>query len=155
MSDDLPKPFAIPVRSYTPMRIVLQAAGAVAIVVASFFGTLFVMDYLSARSRDQTRVQNVVQIRDAIENFHNKLGGYPTELKSALVGGGFLKAIPADPLWANTDKDYQYYSDGRNNYGLLIWLEQAHGDVPAGIPCRTGLGAAASEMWGKKLDCPF
>ncbi len=137
------------------MRIVLQAAGAIAIVVASFFGTLFAIDYFSARGRDQTRIEHVAQIKNAIENFHKARGGYPTELKSTLVGGGFLKVIPGDPLWANTPKDYQYYSDGKNNYGLLLWLEQTHGEVPAGIPCRTGLRAKEYGMWGNKLDCPF
>ena len=54
------------------MRIVLQAAGAIAIVVASFFGTLFAIDYFSARSRDQTRIEHVAQIKSAIENFHKR-----------------------------------------------------------------------------------
>lgn len=70
---------------------------AIAIIVA----TLFAIDYFSARSRDQTRIQHVAQIKDAIENFHKTRGGYPTELRSALVDGGFLKEIPTDPVWGH------------------------------------------------------
>jgi hypothetical protein len=74
-------------------------------------------------------------------------------LRSALVDGGYLSAIPIDPLWTSTEKQYRYVSSGKT-YGLLLYLELAHEKLPAGA-CVTGVGTAGTGWWGGQPDCPF
>jgi hypothetical protein len=131
-----------------------RGVAGLAIVAICFFGALFILSYTDQSARDALRVEHVQQIKSAVENYHNARRAYPTSLK-ALVDGGFLKSIPSDPLWAGTAKNYQYYSDGINNFGVLVVLERVHADVPAGKSCRTGLGTKESAMWGEQPQCPF
>jgi hypothetical protein len=133
---------------------ILKAVAGLAVVAICFFGTLFILKYIDQGARDALRVEQVRQIKGAVENYHAARRAYPTSLK-ALVDAGFLKSIPDDPLWAGTARNYQYYSDGVNNFGVLVVLERTHGDLAAGKPCRTGLGTKESAMWGEQAQCPF
>ena len=93
-------------------------------------------------------------MREAVRSYYRARKAFPTDLK-LLVDGGFISSVPVDPVWSATDKKYQYYSDGVNNFGLMVWLEEAYGTVPAGKSCRTGQGTKESAMWGDTLECPF
>jgi hypothetical protein len=144
------------------LRWAARIVGGLAIVAISFFATQWVLGYFDAKNRDAVRAQHITQIRNAVESYSKARGSFPAlpdrpvgELKMALVDGGFLPQIPVDPLWGSTNKGYRYYSDGKNNYALLVWLEQAHGLVPAGGMCLTGRGTEGSGMWGQPPDCPF
>jgi hypothetical protein len=144
------------------LRGLVWIVGGTGVVAMSFFATLYALDYWAGRSRDQTRLENILQIRNAVERYHRERGAYPilddkpvTELKAALVGGGIIASIPTDPLWAGTKKEYRYYSDGTNYFGLLAFLEQAHGPIPAGGPCLAGHGTKGTGLWGQPPDCPL
>ena len=144
------------------LRGLVWVVGGTGVVALSFFATLYALDYWAARSRDQTRLENILQIRSAVERYYRERRAYPilndkpvTELKDALVGAGIIASIPTDPLWAGTKKEYRYYSDGTNYFGLLAFLEQAHGPIPAGGSCLAGQGVKGSGLWGQPPDCPL
>ena len=144
------------------LRWALRIVGGLAIVAISFFATLYGLDYMDVRNRDAVRAQHIAQIKSAVLNYSKARGSYPAlpdkpaaDLKPALVDGGFLQSIPADPLWAGTSKAYRYYSDGKNYFGLLVWLEQAHGPIPAGGTCLAGRDTKGSGLWGQPPECPF
>jgi hypothetical protein len=133
----------------------VRIAGAVAIVGASFLLTLYVLDSRNTpATRDARRVDDIRKVREAIRNFYEARKTYPADLK-VLVDGGYLNSIPADPLWPGSEQRYQYYSNGINNFGLLVWLEQPQGNVPAGTSCRSGVGTKEAAMWGNIPECPF
>lgn len=139
------------------MRIsLLKVAGGLAIVVVSFFVTNYILEARNTPARrDAQRVEDIKKVREAVRSYRKARGTFPTDLK-LLVDARYLDAIPTDPLWAGTPKRYQYYSDGTNNFGLLVWLEEQQGNVAAGKSCRTGVGAKETAMWGADTaDCPF
>jgi hypothetical protein len=143
-------------------RRLLLLAGACAIVAASFFGTLLVLDHWPYKNRDSLRASDARALKSALEKFHAAHGNYPqpfpanpvTDLKAALVDGGYLPSIPDDPLWGRTENQY-YYVSGGPSYGLLFHLEAANGKIPAGGRCITGVGTAGTGWWGQPPDCPF
>jgi hypothetical protein len=144
------------------LRLALRVVGGLAVIAISFFVTLYALDYMDRRNRDAVRGEHIAQIRSAVEAYYKARGAFPAlddkpveNLKATLVDGGFLKSIPVDPLWATTNKEYRYYSDGKNYFGLLAWLEQAHGPIPAGGTCLAGRGTKGSGLWGQPPDCPF
>lgn len=129
------------------------AVVAPVIVLGSFFGTLYVIDhypgyYTESQLRDRQRASETASIREALEKYKAAKGAYPSpfsdnplsDLKKALVDGGYLRSIPVDP---ETGKEYRYVSLG-GAYGLL---------VPTG--CMTGVKAAKTGWWGQPPDCPF
>jgi hypothetical protein len=140
----------------------LSAAGGMAVVGTFFFGTLFILNNSDSRARDSLRVEHVKLLRAALERYRSASGTYPapffdnpiTDLRAALVDGGYLPTIPVDPLWAGTTKQYKYVSAGRN-YGLLLHLELANGKIAAQGTCLTGVGTAGTGWWGGQPDCPF
>jgi hypothetical protein len=144
------------------LRWFVWIVGGTGVVVISFFTTLHALDYWAGTSRDQTRFENILQIRTAVERYHREHGAYPilndkpvTELKATLVDGGIIKSIPTDPLWTATKKEYRYYSDGKNYFGLLAFVEQAHGAIPAGGTCLAGRDTKGTGLWGQPPDCPL
>ena len=62
------------------------------------------MAYTSSvqRGREAVLREELYRMRDAIDQFYVDKGKYPAEL-SELVSGGYLRAIPADPITGKTD----------------------------------------------------
>lgn len=139
------------------MRTLLKVAGGVIIVVVSFLVTNYILESRNTpASRDAQRIADIKKIREAVRSYHRaKSSVFPKDLK-LLVDARYLDAVPVDPLWSGTKKGYQYYTDGSIVFGLLVSLEERHGDVPAGASCRTGVGAKETMMWGADVaECPF
>lgn len=137
-------------------RLLFVIAGA-AILVGSFFATLYFLDPANFRSLDSIRIGHAKSLKAAIEKYRAARGKYPSpypgndiaDLKSDLVDGGFISQIPVDPYWKNGKiNKYRYRSDG-NTYGLLFYFELG--------PCQTGVGTAATGKWDgfNILKCPF
>ncbi len=141
-------------------RLLWRAAAGMAVVATFFFGTLFVLDSADSQARDFLRAEHARLLKAALERYRSAHGSYPatfpdnpiTDLRMALVDGGYLPAIPADPLWAGTAKQYRYVSVGPT-YGLLLHLESEHGKMPPGA-CMTGVGTA-TWWWGGAPICPL
>ena len=135
------------------MRTWLKVVGGFAIVAVSFITTNYILELRNTpERRDAQRVEDIKKLREAVRSYRRARNTFPTDLK-LLVDSRFLDSMPVDPA---TQKQYQYYSDGVNNFGLMVSLEQRHGDVAAGQSCRTGLGTKQSAMWGHDIaECPF
>jgi hypothetical protein len=146
-------------------RLLLNVFGGMAVVAISFFGTLFILNYSSGDSsaRDASRAEHAKMLKGGLEKYRAARGKYPapfgnnpaTDLKAVLVDGGFLSAIPQDPLWALTENQYRYVSVDGAKYGLLFHLELPSGKITAGGKCLTGAGTALTGWWGQPPDCPF
>ena len=144
-------------------RILILAAGG-GIVAAFFFGTLFFIDYfeskpLDAKGRDSLRADHAKSIKKALANYRSDHGSYPIfpdnpveDLKTRLVGGGYLREIPIDP--SGKSGQYHYVSNG-TAYGLLFHIELAIGNIPAGGLCLTGVETAGKPWYGAPPSCPF
>jgi hypothetical protein len=144
------------------LRLFLMSIGGLAIVALFFFATLFVLQYLDPGARDRIRAEHIKSLRAALESYRSARGSYPIypdnpvdDLKKDLVDGGFLTAIPADPLRGSPGgQQYRYVSDGRR-YGMLIKLEAGSSKIPSGGLCLTGVETKGSGMWREPPDCPF
>jgi hypothetical protein len=148
--------------SISVIRTIIFIFGGFAILAASFFCTLFALDYLDSRARDALRVEHLRSIVAALEKYHGTRGAYPVftppevdvvNLKQALVEGKYLATIPNDPLWP--DKSYHYASFDGGSYGLFIHLERANGKIAAGGACVIIVRAAPDGWWGRPPDCPI
>jgi hypothetical protein len=144
------------------LRLILMSMAGLAIVVFFFFATLYALDYNDRRARDGIRAEHAKLLRTALENYRKTRGTYPLfpdnfvdDLKKDLVDGGFLRAIPADPLRGSPPgQQYRYVSDG-TIYGLLFKIELANGNITAGGLCLTGVGTKGTGIWAEPPDCPF
>jgi hypothetical protein len=151
------------------LRLATRIAGALAIVAAFFFGTLFILDRqdspaipASPPPPDSVRASHAKQLKAALEAYRVARGHFPapfgdnavTDLKKDLVDGKFLAAIPQDPVWKLGDNQYRYVSSGKS-YGLLFHLQLPTGKIPAGGTCLTGVGTEGSRWWNDAPDCPF
>lgn len=119
------------------------------------------------KARDQKRIEEVKEIKGALELYFSSNGQYPsvgadntpyaiTALLPALVPN-YLQTLPQDPQYANvsgTPGDYQYVRGGAGSYGILIYLETAQGSVPANSTCVTGANVSAAWFSGPPA-CPF
>ena len=54
------------------------------------------------RGREAVLREDLYRMRDAIDQYYVDKGKYPADL-SELVGGGYLRAVPADPMTSSTD----------------------------------------------------
>jgi hypothetical protein len=146
------------------MRLLLLVTGALTIIAIFFFGTLFALDFYSpAHANNRLRAEHIKLLSDALEKYHQARGVYPTlpskpvdDLKTDLVGGGFLGAIPSDP--ARSSKSIQYlYTGGANTYGLLVTLEPEPflTGTKAGVTCTAGVHIKGSGAWGEPPLCQF
>ena len=142
------------------VRWLLLGAGGFAVVAAFFFGTLYFLNQRDGGARDLVRAEHAKTIKAALENYFGARGVYPLfpdnpvdDLKKDLVDGGFVRAIPSDPL--GKEQQYRYVSSNGKSYGLLFHLEQANGKIPAGGTCLTGVGTSAKGWWSQPPDCPF
>jgi hypothetical protein len=103
--------------------------------------------------RDAERAYHATLLKSALRIYRREHGAFPAlptgsvaGLKAALVGGGYLEAIPKDP----SGRDYQYTVDGAKDlqrYGLMVPLES--GD------CLTGSGAEKTGWFNSISMCPF
>lgn len=133
----------------------IRVLGGFAIVLALFYGTLPGLQWWDAQpsslaraSRSATRAEHARLLRDALERFRSTNGSYPVlhnkpvdDLKPALVDGGYLKSIPAEPRY--NDKPYRYTTDGSpdgQRFGLLFPVE-------GGGLCVIEVGATSTGWW--------
>jgi hypothetical protein len=146
------------------MRPLLKIAGGLVIIAIFFFGTLFALDFYDpAHANNRLRAQHIKLLSDALEKYHQARGIYPTlpgnpvdDLKTDLVGGGFLGSIPSDP--ARSSKSIQYlYVGGANTYGLLVTLEPQPflTGTKAAVTCTVGVHIKGSGAWGDPPSCQF
>jgi hypothetical protein len=133
-------------------RLVLYALGALAVFGGFFFGTLVIMEKLDSRARDETRVQTVKSILDALEKYRVSKGAYPvlpdrpiTQLTDFLAAGGYVDTIRIPPGAEPT----HYVSYDGKSYGLWVHLENSEG------PCRIAVGSSGSGWWGEPPKCQF
>lgn len=136
--------------------------GALAIVAAFFFATLFFIDNYRPKAdtpagRNAIRARHVEQIKTALESYRKKENHYPLlpdnevdDLKKYLVDGGYLASIPADPSKATAGRQYRYASVDGSSYGLLIKTETATGAVE---PCLAG--PPKRGYWANPPVCSF
>lgn len=149
------------------MKTALTIAGALAIVIASFFGTLFAIDVYDSdfngpSRRDRQRAKDANVLKGAMEAYRKSKGAYPTfldndvdDLGKVLVTSGFLSSIPGDPLRATLGKKYYRIVSNGNFYGLLFQLEKPVGSLKADGLCVTGVKVSGSGIWNGAADCPF
>lgn len=141
------------------MQRFVIALGAFAILAASFFATLYLLNSLNFGpvNLDRVRIEHAKSLKAAIERYRAARGKYPSpfpdndlaDLRPELVSGGFISELPLDPYWKiGKVNRYRYRSDG-NTYGLMFYLELG--------PCQTGAGALAVNPWkGQKIaPCAF
>ena len=152
------------------MRRFLLVLGALAVVVASFFVTLLVLNSFDtpptpktpAEARDAVRVQQVRTIKAALEKYRAERGKYPelpdndaSDLQRDLVSGGYLAEIPRDPVSTGSKAGYSYSSNGKT-YGLMVPMEAGGRGIPAGGACLArGKGDHSSSFWNNPPECPF
>ncbi len=140
------------------MQRLVFAIGGLAILVASFFGTLYFLDSLNFQSLDSVRIEHAKSLKIAIEKYRAARGAYPwsypdndlADLKKELVDGGFMSQLPIDPYWkSGRVNKYRYRSLDGKSYGLLLYMELG--------PCQTGIGTAASNPWDGRpvTTCSF
>lgn len=89
------------------MQRLAIAIGSLAILAASFFGTLYFLDSLNYQTMDSIRIEHAKALKAALEKFRAAHGRYPPStpdgdlaaLRVPLVDGGFVANLPVDPYW--------------------------------------------------------
>lgn len=138
------------------VRGLLYGVGGVGVIAIFFFGTLYILNSKDIESRNAIRMDHARLLRDALDRYKAARGGFPmpfpdnpvADLKTVLVGGGFLRAIPEDPLPPRT---YRYTASdwtAGKRYGLMIPLEETG-------TCVTGVGFEGNGWWAPAPTCPF
>jgi hypothetical protein len=138
------------------MWTLAKIAGAIAIVVVSFFLALLALDYVGypAPTLDQVRAGNAKQIMAALEKHRAAKGAYPvlpgadvvtSELRKPLVEGKFIAAIPEDPPDAEPTHYVSY--DGQS-FGLLVVQDKKNCLIEVRAPHKMG-------WWGQPPYCRF
>lgn len=71
----------------------------IVISLITVLSTIALVGYGNAvtRSREAVLKEDLFRMRDAIDQHYADLGEYPSDLQ-ALVGAGYLRAIPEDPM---------------------------------------------------------
>lgn len=100
--------------------------------------------YFLREYRDNQRKDHLEQISQAVEQYKQENGEYPTtnewcgriisltypDVKTAITEYFKNEAIPQDPSFRGTGQDYFYRREDRNNYVLLARLENLPTDSP-------------------------
>ncbi len=90
----------------------------VVIAIIGLLATVVMTSLNSARKkgRDARRVEDINQIKTALELYYDSNGQYPTTSQgtAALVSGGFMSVVPTDPQgnaynYRGTSTDYVLY----------------------------------------------
>jgi hypothetical protein len=125
--------------------MIFRIVGATGVVAAFFFGTLFALDYFDPRTPDAIRMRDANLLKDAIQRYGAATGKFPVfsdnsvdDLRTVIVGGGYLSDIPNDPARKSKGWQYRYASDG-NAFGILVMLDTGQ--------CRVGI-AKGNVYWG-------
>src|SRR5260221_374832 len=84
------------VRAFTLIELLVVIA-IIALLASIILASL---NTARAKSRDARRISDVKQVQLALELYYNDHAGYPTAL-SALPTGGYISAVPTDPLSGN------------------------------------------------------
>jgi type II secretory pathway pseudopilin PulG len=137
------------------MSKLTKIAGAIAIVVVSFFATLIALDYAGFPNptEDQVRARNAKQVMAALEKYRAVKGTYPvlpvtdsvtSELRTPLVEGHFIAAIPVDPPDAAPTR---YVSVDGKAFGLLVFQNKKN--------CLIEVRTTKSQWWGQPPPCQF
>lgn len=140
------------------MQRLVLAIGGFAVLVASFLGTLHLLDSFNFQSLDSIRIEHAKSLKAALEVYYTMHGKFPSpypdseikDLRAPLVESGIISQLPIDPYWKNGRVNkYRYRSLDGSMYGLLFYMELG--------PCQTGVGAAATDPWGGRrvTTCPF
>jgi hypothetical protein len=144
-------------------RPLLLAGGGLVIVVLFFVGTLFAIDYYAPdfngpNIRNRLRGKHAELLMNALEGYRKARGAYPVfpdnevdDLKRFLVDGGFIVAIPAEPLRQTLGKQYRYAAPDGSIYGLLLNVESPE---PMKLN-RCLMGTRGRGFWGDPPACPF
>jgi hypothetical protein len=135
---------------------VLRAAGSLAVLLLFFFSTLRVLDYTAPRWRNKTRLDDARAIRAALTAYYKDNTAYPgpadipAEKLGAFLVAKYLHTVPSDPLGISPYA-YQYVSDGKTFYGLLLHLE------PDGSGCLVGTDIENNPVFGhpQAPACPL
>jgi hypothetical protein len=134
------------------LRKAVLALGGLAVIVASFVGTLHIMDrWGPPTGPDAERVLHVRDIKSALEKYRSAKGRYPSPFPDnplTDIGKELGLIVPKDPDWGVGEKQYRYVSPDGKRYGLLIHLH-------TGAPCLTGVGAAGTGWWQNAPPCSF
>jgi hypothetical protein len=136
---------------------IFRAFAGLALVLLSFYGTLFILDYVMPYSRNGTRAEDAKAIKRALAAYFKKHSVYPgpadtpvDRLKGFLVDEKFLVEIPQDPLQQNPLYRYHYVSDGKTYYGLVVRFEPT--TAPWGTTnegaCVSGIGTETTRAFG-------
>jgi general secretion pathway protein G len=62
------------------------------------------------RAKEAVLLENLIRIRDSIDQYHADKGAYPPDL-SALVTDGYMRQIPRDPFTESSDTWQTIMSD--------------------------------------------
>ncbi|MDO8575796.1 MAG: prepilin-type N-terminal cleavage/methylation domain-containing protein [bacterium] len=136
----------------------------VVIAIIGILSSVVLASLNSARKkgRDARRVADVKQIQLALELYYDANSNYPTSLSGGLVSGGFISAVPTDPL---SLAPYPYAALGSgttcSSYHLGATIEtvnhsalSADVDAPASTGICTGSGddfeGTATQMYDVK-----
>jgi hypothetical protein len=142
----------------------LRAWTALALAASLFLGTLFAIDLSNpAKAGNRIRAEHIRLLMAALETYHRVHGNYPelrdnpvSDLEADLVGGGFIKSIPQDPLRQSEGLQYRYVSDGKI-YGIMALFKEEPflTGKREGGPCVSGVGIKGSGAWGDPRECPL
>jgi hypothetical protein len=137
----------------TEMRRFLKILGALAIIIGSFFGTLYLFDRFDILTQDPVAAE-AAALREALEKYRQERSSYPPSqndpvsvLKQQLVSGGQTK-IP------DADKDARYVSLDGKSYGMLFHINRSAAN-PAGTPCLIEVNTKGNNWWSRPPACPF
>lgn len=136
------------------MNRILYALGGLGIVLASFIGTLYLLDRYDIMTPNPV-ADEAFALREALQRF--KIDGLPyplspdipvSELKKQLVSTGHASRIPEG------DKDARYVSLDGKSYGLLFHINRTS-ENPSGAPCLIEVGSKGNMWWSRPSACPF
>ena len=138
------------------MRKLLYFVGGIAILAGSFFGTLWIYDtFLQLPYPDNLRANDATAVKAAMERYRAAKGTYPPSYGgplsgfTELVAGGFIKALPVDPVFSEPNSGYLLASN-KSAYGLLVHLK-----YPTNSVCMTGVNFEGVGWFNNPPKCPF
>lgn len=136
------------------MRIFLKILSALAIVISSFFGTLYLFDRYDILTPDPVAAE-ATALREALGKYRLERNSYPTfpdnpvsDLKQQLASSGVADKIPVG------DKDARYVSLDGKSYGMLFHVNRTAAN-PSGKPCLIEHNTKGTSWWSRPPPCPF
>jgi hypothetical protein len=128
--------------------IILAAVVVAALNVYAYFNPEFplsryTVSYFLGSYNDKVRKADMEKLRVAVEKYYDETGQYPgsdgwcgrivailnPEVKNAINGYFNAKAVPQDPSFTGTNKDYFYRREEENAYILMAVLENPPEDA--------------------------